>query len=96
MIIKEFIETRYEQNDYNAKDTYEDIKELIEEIRNDPDKLANALERNLEEFCEEEEICELCGAPLGYSTYEEPHEYMGSECFETMVELYCPNGCVHQ
>ena len=96
MTPKEFIDMKYEQNDYNIRDTYEDIKELIEEIRNDPDKLAKTLERNLDEFLEEQEACKLCGTSLGYSTYEEPHEYMGSECFETMAEPYCPNGCIQE
>lgn len=58
-------------------------------------KLIETLDDLLIYYCEQEELCFICGEQLSYTTYNETNEYFGSRCCETQSKSCCPNGCIY-
>lgn len=97
MTVKDLIEIIENKNEYNLKDTYDDIMEMIEELKNNCDDVIHDLELGADVFCENNELCRYCGTKLEYNLYNEIQgEYMGSEAEELTDNTYCPNGCIQE
>ncbi|HBJ1650906.1 TPA: hypothetical protein LA460_000125 [Clostridium botulinum] len=80
----------YYNND--LKITTEEINELIGKILNNPRNFTYNLSRELEEFCNKENICSNCGTELKTTTYDEYRgEYLGKYSFERVTYNKCPN-----
>lgn len=76
----------------DLKETVEETNDLIGQILNNPRKFAYNLSKELEEFCDIQDICTNCGNELETITYEEDRgEYLGSPCSETITYKKCPN-----
>ena len=58
-------------------------------------KLIETLDDLLIYYCEQEELCLICGEQLNHNTYYETNEYFGSRCCETQSKSCCPNGCIY-
>lgn len=58
-------------------------------------KLIETLDDLLIYYCEQEELCLICGEQLNHNTYYEINEYFGSRCCETQSKSCCPNGCIY-
>lgn len=75
----------------DTKETILETVDLLDEIRNDPNKFTYKLENELEKFAEENNRCSMCGQELATHEFKEQTEYQGSPCDEPVYRKYCIN-----
>ncbi|MEG2786456.1 MAG: hypothetical protein RR942_01455 [Romboutsia sp.] len=70
-----------------VKDCYDEFKSSF---NNNPKIYTLRMRNILDDYCNSENICRICGSYLDSSTYEEDHgEYNGFPCLEQITGDYC-------
>ena len=85
-MIKRMIELFLEDNCGDWLQTKEDISSLFLEIKY-PFQILLAFDN----MAMENNICPNCGGDITIKEYQESRDFMGSPCYESMYERYCPN-----
>ena len=85
-MIKRMIELFLEDNCGDWLQTKEDISSLFLEI-NYPFQILLAFDN----MAMENNICPNCGGDITIKEYQESRDFMGSPCYESIYERYCPH-----
>lgn len=85
-MIKRMIELFLEDNCGDWLQTKEDISSLFQEIKY-PFQILLAFDN----MAMENNICPNCGGDITIKEYQESRDFMGSPCYESIYERYCPH-----
>lgn len=85
-MIKRMIELFLEDNCGDWLQTKEDISSLFQEIKY-PFQILIAFDN----MAMENNICPNCGGDITIKEYQESRDFMGSPCYESIYERYCPH-----
>lgn len=85
-MIKRMIELFLEDNCGDWLQTKEDISSLFLEIKY-PFQILLAFDN----MAMENNICPNCGGDITIKEYQESRDFMGSPCYESIYERYCPH-----
>ena len=86
-MIKRMVELFLEDNGGDWLQTKEDISSLFQEIKY-PVQILLAFDN----MAIDNNICPNCGKEIITKEYEEFRgDFMGSPCYESIYEIYCPN-----
>ena len=85
-MIRRMVELFLEDNCGDWLQTKEDISSLFLEIKY-PFQILLAFDN----MAMENNICPNCGGDITIKEYQESRDFMGSPCYESMYERYCPN-----
>lgn len=80
------VELFLEDNCGDWLQTKEDISSLFQEMRY-PVQILLAFDN----MAMENNICPNCGRDITIKEYQESRDFMGSPCYESMYERYCPS-----
>ena len=80
------IELFLEDNCGDWLQTKEDISSLFQEIKY-PFQILLAFDN----MAMENNICPNCGGDITIKEYQESRDFMGSPCYESIYERYCPH-----
>lgn len=82
----------FNRNNHYARETIQDINELIEDIDNDPKKFTYELSEELSQFGEKLNLCPLCTSNIiKLNSNYEFSEYQGNEIAEEIPIYGCEN-----
>lgn len=73
-----------------VEETILETVDLLDNIRNDPNKFTLKLENELEEYAAKHNKCSMCGQDLQIKEFNESREYQGFSCKEPIYKEYCP------
>lgn len=85
-MIKRMVELFLEDNCGDWVQTKEDISSLFLEIKY-PFQILLAFDN----MAMENNICPNCGGDITIKEYQESRDFMGSPCYESIYERYCPH-----
>ena len=85
-MIKRMVELFLEDNCGDWVQTKEDISSLFQEMRY-PFQILLAFDN----MAMENNICPNCGGDITIKEYQESRDFMGSPCYESIYERYCPH-----
>lgn len=85
-MIKRMVELFLEDNCGDWLQTKEDISSLFQEIKY-PFQILLAFDN----MAMENNICPNCGGDITIKEYQESRDFMGSPCYESIYERYCPH-----
>lgn len=85
-MIKRMVELFLEDNCGDWLQTKEDISSLFLEIKY-PFQILLAFDN----MAMENNICPNCGGDITIKEYQESRDFMGSPCYESIYERYCPH-----
>lgn len=85
-MIKRMVELFLEDNCGDWVQTKEDISSLFQEIKY-PFQILLAFDN----MAMENNICPNCGGDITIKEYQESRDFMGSPCYESIYERYCPH-----
>lgn len=80
------VELFLEDNCGDWLQTKEDISSLFQEIKY-PFQILLAFDN----MAMENNICPNCGGDITIKEYQESRDFMGSPCYESIYERYCPH-----
>lgn len=80
------VELFLEDNCGDWVQTKEDISSLFQEIKY-PFQILLAFDN----MAMENNICPNCGGDITIKEYQESRDFMGSPCYESIYERYCPH-----
>ena len=80
------VELFLEDNCGDWLQTKEDISSLFQEIKY-PFQILIAFDN----MAMENNICPNCGGDITIKEYQESRDFMGSPCYESIYERYCPH-----
>lgn len=79
------------RDNHYARETIEDINELIEDIDTDPKKFTYELAQEIENFSQKLNLCPLCGSEL--IEIDKWDESRGEHCGREVSEIMYKYGC---
>lgn len=85
-MIRRMVELFLEDNCGDWLQTKEDISSLFQEIKY-PFQILLAFDN----MAMENNICPNCGGDITIKEYQESRDFMGSPCYESIYERYCPH-----
>ena len=85
-MIRRMVELFLEDNCGDWLQTKEDISSLFEEIKH-PFQILIAFDN----MAIENNICPNCGEGIIIKEHQESRDFMGSPCYESIYERYCPH-----
>ena len=85
-MIRRMVELFLEDNCGDWLQTKEDISSLFQEIKY-PFQILIAFDN----MAMENNICPNCGGDITIKEYQESRDFMGSPCYESIYERYCPH-----
>lgn len=85
-MIRRMVELFLEDNCGDWLQTKEDISSLFQEIKY-PFQILLAFDN----MAMENNICPNCGEDITIKEYQESRDFMGSPCYESIYERYCPH-----